>query len=143
MGAAVIIADMLRVAQQDLKAALRLAYPSNRLALYLCEKATRILVQVVLASEGQPSDPCCPLGNLVDMISDTNPIKPHLRGIQTLFSLAATYAHTTPTGRIPPPPDTELMSSYLKKLEEALQEAAACFGLEPPLELTIAPDMCD
>jgi hypothetical protein len=78
---------------------------------------------------------------MIDLVSEDNPIKPHLRGIQGLFSLSITCIYTTPTGRIPPPPDANLLSSYVKKLEETINKVADSFGVNALSKPTSTSDI--
>jgi HEPN domain-containing protein len=53
MSADLLIANMLRIARDDLDGATVLASRGNRNAVYLCEQAAEKVIRAVLTSEGK------------------------------------------------------------------------------------------
>ena len=129
MIADVVIANMLRIARQDLDAALRLANPYNRNAVYLCEQSAEKIIRAVLTSENIHAGIKHHLTEMVDLVPDANPMKPQLRAIQELASYATSYRYTTPAGRIPNPPSEPEFAAYAQKVETALAFAVTRFGV--------------
>lgn len=110
MSAERVIANMLRIAREDLAGA-PLNTSSNRNAIYLCEQAAEKIIRAVLTSEKIHAGVRHQLDEMVSLVPDTNPIKPHLRALQHLGTYATSYRYTTPTGRIPDDPPTDAVEA--------------------------------
>jgi HEPN domain-containing protein len=104
MSAEMLIANMLRIAREDLDGALLLASRGNRNAIYLCEQAAEKVIRAVLTSEGKHAGIGHRLDEMVDLVPDENPLKSGLREIDVLAAYATTYRYATSSGRIPDPP---------------------------------------
>lgn len=130
MVADLLIANLLRIAREDLDGATVLAPRGNRNAAYLCEQAAEKVIRAVLTSESKHAGIRHQLDEMVNLVPDENPLKPGLRQIEQLAAYATAYRYPTPVGRIPDgPPGTEL-ATLIKKVDAALSEAAKRFGVD-------------
>jgi HEPN domain-containing protein len=130
MIADLVIANLLRIAREDLDGASVLLPRGNRNAAYLCEQAAEKVIRAVLTSEGRHGGIRHQLDEMVNVIPDENPLKPALREIEQLAAYATAYRYPTPGGRIPTgPPESEL-ATLLKKVDAVLGEAASRFGVD-------------
>src|SRR5262245_44907831 len=102
MSADLVIANMLRVAKEDLDGARLLAAKGNRNAIYLCEQAAEKVIRAVLTSEGVHAGIKHQLNEMVDAVPDANPLKPLLRDIEHLAAFATSYRYPATSGRIKP-----------------------------------------
>ncbi len=89
MVADLVIANLLRIAREDLDGALLLASRGNRNAAYLGEQAAEKVIRAVLTSEGQHAGIRHQLDAMVDLVPDENPLKPALREIEELADAVA------------------------------------------------------
>lgn len=74
MSADLHIANLLRLASEDLRGARLLATERNRNAIYLCEQAAEKVILAVLTSEGKHGQHKHQLDQFVDLIPDENPV---------------------------------------------------------------------
>jgi HEPN domain-containing protein len=81
MIADLVIANLLRIASEDLEGATTLAPLGNRNAVYLCEQAAEKIIRAVLTSEGKHAGIKHQLDEMVNLVPDENPLKPALREI--------------------------------------------------------------
>jgi HEPN domain-containing protein len=125
-----VIANLLRIAREDLEGARMLNARGNRNAIYLCEQAAEKIIRAVLTSEKIHAGVRHQLDEMVGLVPDGNPIKPRLRALQHLSTYATSYRYTTPTGRIPTEPPPEDVEATAKTIEAILVEAAARFGVD-------------
>jgi HEPN domain-containing protein len=125
-----VIANMLRIAREDLDGAKALAALGNRNAAYLCEQAAEKVIRAVLTSEGTHAGIRHQLDTMVDLVPDENPLKPALREIDELAAYATAYRYPTPAGRIPAPPPGGELAALLAKVDAALTEVASRFGVD-------------
>jgi HEPN domain-containing protein len=125
-----VIANLLRIAREDLEGARTLNVRGNRNAIYLCEQAAEKIIRAVLTSEKIHAGVRHQLDEMVGLVPDENPIKSRLRTLQHLGTYATSYRYTTPTGRIPAEPRTEDVEATVKSIETALTEAAERFGVD-------------
>lgn len=130
MSAERVIANLLRIAREDLEGARTLNMSGNRNAIYLCEQAAEKLIRAVLTSEKIHAGVKHQLDEMVGLIPDENPIKPRLRALQHLATYATSYRYTTPTGRIPADPSAEDVDAAVKSIEATLNEVARWFGVD-------------
>ena len=130
MVADLVIANLLRIAQEDLEGATALAPRGNRNAAYLCEQAAEKIIRAVLTSEGKHGGVRHQLDDMVDLVPDANPLKPALRAIEQLAAYATAYRYPTPVGRIPDAPLGTELDALLKKVDAVLTEAASRFGVD-------------
>jgi len=72
MAADLVIANMLRIASEDLEGARLLG--TNRNAAYLCQQAAEKLIRAVLTSEGIHAGIKHDLAGMVAQIPDENPL---------------------------------------------------------------------
>jgi HEPN domain-containing protein len=130
MIADMVIANLLRIAREDLDGASLLAPRGNRNAAYLCEQAAEKVIRAVLTSEGQHAGVRHQLDEMVNLVPDENPLKPALREIEQLAAYATAYRYPTPVGRIPDAPPGGELAALIKKVDHALGEAASRFGVD-------------
>lgn len=130
MSADLLIANMLRIAREDLDGATVLASRGNRNAVYLCEQAAEKIIRAVLTSEGKHGGIKHRLDEMVDLVPDENPLKPALRDIEELAAYATAYRYPTTSGRIPDAPSGSEIDSLIKKVEAALGEAVSRFRVD-------------
>lgn len=91
MSAELLIANLLRVAREDLDGAKMLAAARNRNAIYLCEQAAEKVIRAVLTSEGLHAGIKHHLDAMVDQVPDANPLKDLLRAAEPLAAYATSY----------------------------------------------------
>jgi HEPN domain-containing protein len=130
MSAERLIANLLRVAHEDLDAARLLASAANRNAIYLCEQAAEKIIRAVLTSEGIHAGIKHHLDEMVALVPDTNPLKPALRSIEYLAAYATAYRYPTAEGRIKPSPSPQAVADALRKLSVALDAATNAHGVD-------------
>lgn len=130
MSAEHLIANLLRIAKEDLDGARLLAARANRNAIYLCEQGAEKIIRAVLTSEGKHGGIKHDLKEMVDMIPDENPLKPALRAIEHLSAYATTYRYPTVAGRIAPPPSPTVFDENVAKVDSALKEAILRFRVD-------------
>jgi HEPN domain-containing protein len=125
-----VIANLLRIAREDLEGARVLNARGNRNAIYLCEQAAEKIMRAVLTSEKIHAGIRHQLEEMVGLVPDENPIKLRLRALQHLGTYATSYRYTTPTGRIPADPPADQVETTIKAIETTLNETAARFGVD-------------
>lgn len=76
MSAELLIANLLRVAKEDLDGARLLSSGGNRNAIYLCGQAAEKIIRAVLTSEGKHAGIKHQLKEMIDLVPDENPLKP-------------------------------------------------------------------
>lgn len=130
MIADLVIANMLRIAREDLNGAKALAALGNRNSAYLCEQAAEKIIRAVLTSEGKHAGIRHQLDAMVDLVPDENPLKPALREIDELAAYATAYRYPTPAGRIPDTPAADELATLIEKVEATLSETASRFGVD-------------
>ncbi len=130
MSADLLIANMLRIAKDDLDGAIVLGARGNRNAVYLCEQAAEKVIRAILTSEGKHAGIKHRLDEMVDLVPDENPLKQSLREVEELSAYATAYRYPTSSGRIPEPPVGSELDVFLKRVEAALQEATARFAVD-------------
>jgi HEPN domain-containing protein len=130
MSVELLIANLLRVAAEDLAGARLLATTSNRNAIYLCEQAAEKIIRAVVTSEGARAGIKHQLDEMVDLVPDENPLKPALRAIEHLTAYATAYRYPTSAGRIVQPPKGQAFADDAAKVELALRDAASRFGAD-------------
>jgi HEPN domain-containing protein len=130
MIADLVIANLLRIAREDLDGAKTLAALGNRNSAYLCERAAEKIIRAVLTSEGKHAGIKHQLDAMVDLVPDENPLKPALRDMSELAAYATAYRYPTPAGRIPDAPPSAKLAKLLEKVEGTLNETAARFGVD-------------
>ncbi|HTE50450.1 MAG TPA: HEPN domain-containing protein [Kofleriaceae bacterium] len=130
MSAELLIANLLRVAKEDLAGARLLARSGNRNAIYLCEQAAEKVIRAVLTSEAQHAGNKHDLDEMVDHIPDENPLKASLKEIEPLAAFATSYRYPTSSGRIKPAPRPEDFDAFAQKVESVLTAAAKRFDVD-------------
>jgi HEPN domain-containing protein len=125
-----VVANLLRIAREDLDGARVLNTHGNRNAIYLCEQAAEKLIRAVLTSEKVHAGVRHQLDEMVGLVPDDNPVKPQLRELQHLSAYATAYRYTTPTGRIPDDPPIQTVDATIELIETALLDIAARFGVD-------------
>ena len=132
MSADVLTASLLRIAVEDLTAVRLLAPSNNRNAVYLLEQAAEKIIRAVLTHEGTHAGTGHHLDEMVDRLSDANPLKATLRAIEHLGAYATSYRYPTSTGRIRTPPSPAELTAHTTKVEEILRTVALQLGVTLP-----------
>ena len=130
MSAEVLVANLLRVAKEDLDGARLLGTAGNRNAVYLCEQAAEKTIRAVLTSEGISAGIRHRLSEMVDQIPDENTIKSLLRAIEHLAAYATAYRYPTAVGRIQATPSPADLEADMKLVESAITTVASRFGVD-------------
>jgi HEPN domain-containing protein len=133
MSAELLIANLLRVASEDLAGARLLAASNNRNAVYLCEQAVEKVIRAVVTSEGKHAGIKHELAEMVDLIPDENPLKARLRRLEHLSQYATAYRYpvsSSKTKRIPRPPSASELQGAIDDTATALDQAVALFGVD-------------
>lgn len=130
MGAEKVIANLLRVASEDLDGARVLSKQGNRNAIYLCEQAAEKVILAVVTSEGKHGGLHHLLDRMVDLVPDENPIKPFLRSVQSLASYATAYRYPSSEGNIKAAPSQIEFDRHAANVERALNAAVAGFNVD-------------
>lgn len=130
MSAELLIANLLRVAKEDLEGARLLERAGNRNAIYLCEQAAEKLIRAILTSEKKHAGIKHDLDAMVELLPDENPLKPALRAIEDLSAFATSYRYPTAAGRVVQAPKGQAFEERAAKVEFALREAAGRFGVD-------------
>lgn len=133
MSAELLIANFLRIAAEDLEGARLLAAAHNRNAIYLCEQAAEKVIRAVVTSENKHAGIKHDLAEMVDLISDNNPLKSSLRAIEHLSQYATTFRYPVTSSRakriIPGPSPTELQNA-IDATGRVLAEAVMHFSVD-------------
>jgi HEPN domain-containing protein len=130
MIADLVIANLLRIAREDLDGASALAPLGNRNAVYLCEQAAEKIIRAVLTSEGKHAGIKHQLDEMVNLVPDENPLKPALRGIEQLAAYATAYRYPTPSGMIQAALTGAALEGLIERVDTALREAVRRFEVE-------------
>lgn len=130
MSAELLIANLLRVAKDDLEGARLLSSQANRNAICLCAQSAEKIIRAVLTSEGKHGGIKHDLRAMVDLIPQENPLKPALRAVEQLSAYATSYRYPTAAGRILAPPSLETFNENCAKVESALREAVVRFKVD-------------
>lgn len=130
MSAEFLVANLLRVAKEDLEGARLLSSRGNRNAIYLCEQSAEKLIRAVLTSEGKHAGIRHQLKEMVDLVPDANPLKVALRLIEHLAAYATTFRYPSVVGRIPAPPDLKTFEESAAQVESVLNAAVGRFGVD-------------
>jgi HEPN domain-containing protein len=125
-----LVANLLRVAKEDLDGARLLGTANNRNAVSLCEQAAEKIIRAVLTTEGKHAGIKHLLNEMVDLVPDESPLKPYLRSMEHLAAYATAYRYPTAAGRIKQTPPSSDFTIDLQKVEAALLRAAAQFGVD-------------
>jgi HEPN domain-containing protein len=110
-----LVANLLRVAKEDLDGARLLGTANNRNAVYLCEQAAEKIIRAVLTTEGKHARIKHLLNEMVDLVPDESPLKPDLRSIEHLAAYATAYRYPTAAGRIKQTPPASDFRSTCKR----------------------------
>ncbi|MBK7395927.1 MAG: HEPN domain-containing protein [Myxococcales bacterium] len=130
MSAELLVANLLRVAREDLEGAKLLADQSNRNAVYLCEQAAEKIIRAILTSEGLHGGIRHQLNEMVDAIPDANPLKAPLREIEFLTAYATSYRYPTSSGRVLKAPSAVQLGVAFAKVAAVLAQAATGLGVD-------------
>src|SRR5262245_18532950 len=121
MSAERIIANLLRIARDDLKGARVLNAHGNRSGLFLCEHAAGKLMRAVLTSETLDMPIGGTLQDMIGLVPDANPMKPQLRELQRIGAYAASFRAPTP-GQLPADPPRKNVEAIAEIIEVALHQ---------------------
>ena len=127
---ALIIANLLRIAAQDLDGARRLAVAGNRNAPYLCQQAAEKVARAVAHPEGGHLGREHRIDVIVDFLPAANPMRLLLKPLEELTPFATTYRYPRSAGRISDTPSTWRMALLIERTEAALTTAARVFGVD-------------
>ena len=133
MSAELLIANLLRVAREDLDGARLLAQAGNRNAVYLCEQAAEKVIRAVVTAEGKHAGIRHDLADMVDLLPDDNPLKPQLRVVEHLSQYATAFRYpvsSSKTKRIPRAPAADEVEKALERTSVALDAAVRAFGVD-------------
>lgn len=130
MSAELLVANLLRVAKEDLDGARLLLKAGNRNAVYLCEQAAEKTIRAVLTSEGMHAGLKHQLSEMIDQVPGANPFKPMLRAVERLAAYATAYRYPTAAGRIQATPESAVLEGDIAKVESAINALAASFGVD-------------
>ncbi|MBN1609753.1 MAG: HEPN domain-containing protein [Polyangiaceae bacterium] len=130
MGTELVIANPLRIASEDLEGANALAGLGNRNAAYLCEQAAEKVIRAILTAEGKHAGIRHQLDAMVDLVANSNPLKPAPREIDELTVYATAYRYPSAGGRIPDAPHGDELAVFIRKVDAVLHEAARRLGVD-------------
>jgi len=130
MSVEILIANLLRVAREDLDGSRLLSARGNRNAIYLCEQAAEKILLAVLSSEGKHGNIKHQLDEMVKLIPDENPLKPMLQAMEDLGAFATTYRYPSPAGKIKPPPSMIEFDERSARVERAWNAAIDRFKVD-------------
>lgn len=130
MSAERLIANLLRVAREDLDGARALAAVANRNAIYLCEQSAEKIIRAVLTSEGLHAGIKHHLNEMVDLVPDSNPLRATLRDIEYLAAYANPYCYPTAEGRIKAAPASQSVQDAIRRVARALDATSAAHGVD-------------
>jgi HEPN domain-containing protein len=124
------IANLLRIAAQDLDGARRLAAANNRNAAYLCQQAAEKVLRAVAHPEGGHIGREHRLDVILDHLPQENGLKPLLKPLEPLTLYATTFRYPRESGSVPRPPSAAQMATFIARVETALDAAARVFGVD-------------
>lgn len=127
---ALTIANLLRIAAQDLDGARRLAAAGNRNAPYLCQQAAEKIARAVAHPEGQHLGREHRIDVIVDFLPAANPMRVLLKPLEELTPYATTYRYPRSAGRITDSPSPQRMKLLIERTEAALLAASRAFGVD-------------
>lgn len=127
---ALIIANLLRIANEDLAGARQLASAGNRNAPYLCQQAAEKIARAIAHPEGGHLGREHRIDVIVDFLPDVNPMKGLLRPLEELTPYATAFRYPRSAGRISEPPQPARMALLIERTMDALNVAARVFGVD-------------
>lgn len=132
MSAELLIANMLRVASEDLDGARARRRQQSERDLLVRASAEKV-IRAVVTSEGKHAGIKHELAEIVDLIPDENPLKVSLRKIEHLSQYATAYRYpvsSSRTKRIPQPPSADDLRDAIVNTAAALSDAVAVFKVD-------------
>jgi HEPN domain-containing protein len=124
------IAAFLTLADEELSAAKLLAHGAPRQAAYYiqqtAEKAARALLTAANIAFGTGHN----LGLMASALPPGHPLKQRLAGLDRHSSAATLYRYPSPVGRLPPPPDVQIITADIQDAELFVAEVRAFLGRE-------------
>lgn len=126
------IANDLRLADEDLKAAESLFDIQNRYAPYhLQQCAEKVLLALLIAEDTQiERRDSHRLDVLRDKLPDDNPFKERLRSLVLLTQFATTFRYPKDGGRMPKMPERDAVKGWAVQLRSIVDDAADHFGVD-------------
>ncbi len=124
------IETQLFLAQEDVDAALLLATKNNRYAAFHCQQAAEKLIKALLDHRGIEFGAEHHLDVLVDKLSDADPWKPVLRGLEKYSPYATTFRYAKPAGGLMPAPDPAVVAKDAHEIGELIKKARIEVGAQ-------------
>lgn len=126
------IANLLRLAKDDIAAAAMLAAHENRNDAYHAQQAAEKILLALLTSEGIRAErrDSHRLDVLRDLLPDANTFKTRFSPLTYLTVYATTYRYPKDAGRLPARPDKSELSPAVEALTVLLGAVAAHFGVD-------------
>ena len=124
-----LTASLILIATEDLSAVKLLAPSNNRNAVYLLEQAAEKIIRAVLTHDGTHAGISHHLDEMIDRVSDANPLKPALRTVEHLGAYATSYRYPTSAGRVRNPPSAEELAANVATVERVLRAVAHHLGV--------------
>lgn len=131
MSAELHIANMLRLAHEDLEAAEMLAAKENRNDAYHAQQAAEKILLALLTSEGIKAGrkDSHRLDVLRDLLPDANSFKSAMAPLTYLTVYATTYRYPKDAGRLPAKAEKSDLGAALAALKKILDDVTKHFGV--------------
>ncbi|WP_438749717.1 HEPN domain-containing protein [Pararhizobium sp. O133] len=132
MSAELHIANMLRLAREDLEAAEMLAARKNRNDAYHAQQAAEKILLALLTSEGVKAErkDSHRLDVLRDLLPDANRFKARFSPLTFLTIYATAYRYPKDAGRLPARVEKNDLDPAMETLKKMLSDVAAHFGVK-------------
>lgn len=126
------IANHLRLADEDLKAAQVLIKAGNRFGAYHAEQAAEKILLALITSEQTHVErkDAHRLDVLRDKLPDENPFKARFQSLVYLTAYATTFRYPKEGGRLPAQPSEEEIDEGVAKIKSILDDAVKHFGVD-------------
>jgi HEPN domain-containing protein len=114
----------LQIAFEEREAALRLADPLPRQAIYFVQQAVEKLLRGVLEAEGVPAGVSHNLRYLCELLPESHPLKAAFMEFEPLSAASTRYRYPSVTGKLSAPAadDVQKWLKMLAPLDEAVRK---------------------
>ena len=122
------IAAFLALAREDLEAARLLELGVPRQAAFFLQQAAEKIGKALLVREGVDPARIHAIGRLAAELPETHPLKFELMALDRLSVYATAMRYPSPTGKLPPAPDPQIIEAEIHAVADLLDRATSLVG---------------